>query len=344
VKFVEEVFGLPSLGQRDMLANDTTDSFDFTQSPRSPLILTPRLCPLISVQDYYLGWEPIGGTNSGRSVTITNDQTSTINLNSISVSAGFGVTENTCGTSLAVGKSCTFDVVFKPQAAGLTTGTLTVVDTGITSPEMANLSGTGSSLAPSPSTLTFSTTLIGSTAPAKTILLKNLGSSAVAISDIFAVGEFAATNTCHASLKAGSSCSIHVTYSPTTSGTQEGGVNIISSDPASPQTLLVKGTSTAVHLSQTALNFGSQKVGTTSAPLSFSLSNTSAVPLNIGAISASGDFAQTNTCVSPLAGGANCTITITFTPTATGARVGTFSIADSDFQSPQSVSLAGTGD
>ena len=38
LKFAEEAFGLPSLGQRDATANDTTDSFDFTQTARSPLL------------------------------------------------------------------------------------------------------------------------------------------------------------------------------------------------------------------------------------------------------------------------------------------------------------------
>lgn len=45
LKFVEERYGLPALGPRDHQANDMTDSFDFTQSPRPPLILMPHACP-----------------------------------------------------------------------------------------------------------------------------------------------------------------------------------------------------------------------------------------------------------------------------------------------------------
>jgi hypothetical protein len=45
-----------------------------------------------------------------------------------------------------------------------------------------------------------------------------------------------------------------------------------------------------------------------------------------------------------LAAGANCTVSVTFTPTTTGALAGSFSIADSDFESPQNVALTGTGD
>ncbi len=45
LKFIEDRFGLSSLTARDTEANDTTDSFDFSQPPRSPLILQTRTCP-----------------------------------------------------------------------------------------------------------------------------------------------------------------------------------------------------------------------------------------------------------------------------------------------------------
>lgn len=344
IKFAEEVFGLPSLGQRDVLANDTTDSFDFTQSARSPLILTPRLCPLVSTDNYYFGWEPTGGTSAGRKITIANDQSSTISLTSITPSGDFAITSNTCGSSLTVGSSCSMSVQFKPTASGSRTGTLTVVDSGVTSPEVVTLTGIGTNLSVSPVNLTFASAFIGSTSAAKTVTVKNIGTTTINISSIAAVGDFAQTNTCGTSLSAAATCSIHVTYSPTTSGTLEGGVSIISSDPANPLTVLLKGTATGVNLSQTSLTFPAQKVGTTSTPIKFTITNTTTIPLNIGAVGATGDYAQTNTCVSPLAAGANCTVSVTFTPTATGTRTGVFSIADSDFQSPQNVTLTGTGD
>jgi len=48
LRFIEETFGLPNLGNRDVTANDMMDSFDFTQDPNSPLILTPRACPVVN--------------------------------------------------------------------------------------------------------------------------------------------------------------------------------------------------------------------------------------------------------------------------------------------------------
>jgi phospholipase C len=344
IKFAEEVFGLPSLGQRDATANDTTDSFDFTQSPRQPLILTPRLCPLVSTDVDYFGWQAVGGTSAGRKVILTNDQTATLTLTSINTTGDFLITSNTCGSTLSVGGSCNMQVQFKPTASGSRTGTLTVVDSGVTSPEVVNLSGIGTNLSVSPLQMTFDSVFIGSTAPAKSVTVKNIGTSAIAISSISTAGDFAQTNTCGASIAASATCTIHVAYTPRTSGTLEGGVSILSSDPANPVTIPIKGTATGVSISQTSLTFPTEKVGTTSAPIKFTLTNLYSTPLNMGAVAITGDFAQTNTCVSPLAAGANCTITITFTPTATGARTGVFNIADADFQSPQNVTLTGTGD
>jgi len=344
IKFAEEVFGLPSLNQRDLIANDTTDSFDFTQSPRPPLILTPRQCSLVSAGNEYYGWQALGGASPGRKITIANNQTATITLKSIAATGDFVISSNTCGTSLAVGSSCTLTVSFNPTAVGSQTGTLTVLDTGNRGIEKTTLAGIGTAISISPLTMDFVDTLIGSTAAAKTITLKNVGTTTVTFTSIAAVGDFAQTNTCGSSLAAAASCQIHVTFTPLTSGGVEGGVNIISSDPASPQTIWMKGTATGVSLSQSALTFPTQKVGTTSAPITFTVTNTTLIPLNIGTIAATGDYAQTNNCTSPLAAGANCTVSITFTPTATGTRTGSFSIADSDFESPQNVSIAGTGD
>ncbi len=64
--------------------------------------------------------------------------------------------------------------------------------------------------------------------------------------------------------------------------------------------------------------------------------------IGIGGANA-GDFGQTNTCPGSLAAGANCTILVTFTPTAIGTRTATLSVSDSAIGSPHAVSLSGTG-
>jgi hypothetical protein len=54
-----------------------------------------------------------------------------------------------------------------------------------------------------------------------------------------------------------------------------------------------------------------------------------------------GEFGQTNICGNSIAGLSTCTITVTFTPAATGTRTGILTITDPT--SPQKVTLTGTG-
>jgi hypothetical protein len=57
----------------------------------------------------------------------------------------------------------------------------------------------------------------------------------------------------------------------------------------------------------------------------------------------SGDFSQTSTCGTTVAPEANCTISVTFRPTAANTRTASLTITDSASNSPQKVTLSGTG-
>ena len=93
----------------------------------------------------------------------------------------------------------------------------------------------------------------------------------------------------------------------------------------------------------TTLNFGDQVVGTRSAVLQITLTNVEPGPLYISSIVATGDFQQTNTCSNSLSSNAQCTISVTFQPTATGVRTGTVTVTDSGPGSPRVANLNGLG-
>jgi hypothetical protein len=103
------------------------------------------------------------------------------------------------------------------------------------------------------------------------------------------------------------------------------------------------GAAPTASLSPTSLTFASQNVGSTSAAQTITLTNGGTAALTITSIAASGDYAQTNTCGTSLAASANCTISITFTPTAAGTRTGAITVSDNAAGSPQTASLTGTG-
>jgi sugar lactone lactonase YvrE len=99
----------------------------------------------------------------------------------------------------------------------------------------------------------------------------------------------------------------------------------------------------AVTLSSQSLTFTAQSVGSTSAAQAVMLTNSGTAVLTITSIAASGDFAETNTCGASVAAGANCTISITFSPTAPGAQSGVLTITDNAADGPQMVALSGEG-
>jgi hypothetical protein len=100
----------------------------------------------------------------------------------------------------------------------------------------------------------------------------------------------------------------------------------------------------AVSLSASALNFKKVGIGQTSSPQTVTLTNSGTATLNISSITANGDFhISNNTCGATVAVGANCAVSVTFTPTKKGARKGTLSFSDDAPGSPHAVALSGTG-
>ncbi len=96
-------------------------------------------------------------------------------------------------------------------------------------------------------------------------------------------------------------------------------------------------------LSLGSLNFGYEMAGTSSNPLKVALTNAASAVINIGGITASGPFTETNTCGATLAPGASCTISVTFSPAGTGGQSGSITVSSNSQNSPQTVTLAGTG-
>jgi len=93
-------------------------------------------------------------------------------------------------------------------------------------------------------------------------------------------------------------------------------------------------------VSPASVTFGNTLVSTTAHAWSVTYQNDGSAPLAITAISATGNYSQSNNCGSSLAAGTSCSISVTFTPTAQGARNGTLQIAG---DGPQKVPLSGMG-
>ena len=73
------------------------------------------------------------------------------------------------------------------------------------------------------------------------------------------------------------------------------------------------------------------------------LTNTGKTGLKISTMKATGEFAMTSTCGKSVTAGADCTISVTFSPKTQGAKSGTVTIDDSASSKPQVIELSGTG-
>lgn len=102
-----------------------------------------------------------------------------------------------------------------------------------------------------------------------------------------------------------------------------------------------------VNLSSPCYTFNKQQVGTTSTPRYLVLTNIGSANMTLGTIYVRGlnasDFTETNNCPASLAPKANCTIKITFTPSALGPRVGQVMIPDNSYGAPHNTAVIGSG-
>jgi uncharacterized protein YjdB len=293
----------------------------------------------------------LGVTSAQQTITLTNTGTANLTFGAPTASGDFAIASNNCVSPLVPNNACSFALTFKPTATGARTGTFTFTSNASTSPDHVNLSGTGLQNGPavvfSPDNLSFASQPTGTTSAAQNISLSNPGNATLTFTSILASGDFAQTNNCGASIVAGGACTISVTFTPTASGNRGGLITVTDNATGSPHKASLAGVGAATPATATVspntLVFASQPVHVASAAQTVTLTNSGSAQLNISSIVATGDFSQTNNCSSVLPGSTSCSVSVTFTPTAAGSRTGTLTFTDNATNSPQAVSLSGTG-
>ncbi len=319
-------------------------------SPGTPLAiaLSGTATSAVSLSPASLTFAPqlINTISAAQTVMLTNAGPTALVINSIQTGSPFGLTNN-CGASVAPAASCAISVTFKPLSNGSQTGVIVISDSAVGSPQTLNLTGTGySAVSFSPSSLAFGSQPAGVASASQTFTLTNNGVVPLNISGIQAstASGFSQTNNCGASVPVAGSCTISVTFKPLALGLQFGNVVFTDNEFDSPQIFSLSGTGVStVSLSPPSLTFAAQLVNTPSAPQVITLNNAGNAALVMSGITATGDFAQTNTCGASVPAAGSCAISVTSRPTATGIRIGAISVADSAIGSPQSVSLSGSG-
>jgi hypothetical protein len=185
----------------------------------------------------------VGTESTSQPVTLLNIGSVPLTVNSVAVTSGFKQNNN-CLPTVAALASCTINVSFLPTAAGPQTGTLTITDFAGNSPQTVALNGTG--VAPgaslSATTLSFPAQPVSIASSPLSVTLNNTGNGALTPLLINITGDFALTNTCAGTVAAGASCTISVTFTPTTTGSRTGTLTLTDNAGNSPQTVALSGT------------------------------------------------------------------------------------------------------
>jgi hypothetical protein len=226
---------------------------------------------------------------------------------------------------------------------------------GLSSLSSTDLNDIAAYLGNTPSSLSFAQTTVGQTSATQTVTVK--ASSFAALTNLAATvsGDFSRSGgTCASTLSANRSCTITVAFAPTAAGSRSGTLSITHSGLATAVPIKLSGTGAAaaqatISLDASTLAFGNQTVNTASAAKLLTVSNTGSAALDFSTITLGGaaaaDYAATGGCSvgTPVVAGGSCTLNLRFTPSTTGSRAATLTLASNASNGNASVALSGTG-
>jgi trimeric autotransporter adhesin len=320
----------------------------------------------LSLAELNFGAQSVGGLYLPRSVVLTNSGTASLALEAVSINgAAFTLTNNTpCPSTLAPASSCTIETRFTPPIAGINySGDITITDNATGSPHRVALQGSGSAVvipvlawSPAVSSLEFGDAGVGTPSAVQTATLLNQGPGGVILNLVNTVGADAANYSvtlvgCSVgqTVFEGQTCQVNAQFNPSSLGKKSAAIQVASTGSLPPILGLngtgLGGPNAQLQLSATKLAFADTRVGAQSLPMELTLSSKGSGAVHITQLAALGPYTiQRKSCASvpfTLPPGAECTVTISFQPTAEGASFGTLRISSDASNAPQEVALSG---
>jgi hypothetical protein len=302
------------------------------------------------------------GSTSAQTFTITNSGTASLVIGTVAISgtnaAEFVKGTDTCnGQTVAASATCTIQVTFTPASAGSKSATLSIPsDDPDTASLSVTLSGTVASqnLSIAPTSNAFSSVNVGSSSSAQTFTVTNTGNISLSIGTIAISGTNASEftkqsdNCDSATVTPGGTCTLQVTFSPTSQGSKSATLSIPSNDPDGTTNVALTGTGLAneVNVSPTSLAFGNVVIGQTR-NLDITVTNQGNADLTISSVDLAGSgfsLIQTIANNTVISGGGNATITARLTSSAETSYTGAVTINSNDTDEPTvTVTLSGAG-
>ncbi len=282
----------------------------------------------------------IGATSPAQPATVSNTGGTSIALGTLAITGDYAIQSTTCGATLAPATSCAVNVAFTPTARGDRQGQLTIPGDGAEASAVTTLDGNGvtpGKVAFSPPSLSFGNVATDANATLSATVT-NSGDTTVHFSAIAASGDYAVsggTCTANTTLPAAATCTVQVTFTPSTKGSSTGTLTI--ANDGSPASASEPLTGTGIDpgkltITPSGLDFGQVIVDTTSASQAIHLANEGGTDITLGspALSNIAFTLTSDECGSTLQAGATCTVQLAFRPRQHGLASGTFSLAWKD--------------
>jgi hypothetical protein len=320
----------------------------------------------VSTDALVFGAQTINITSAAKNIVIANTGFSNLLLSSVVVDAPFSriaVSTSTspadCGGSVAPGSSCQLAIVYTPTIIGAQSGKLTITSNASELPLTISLSGIGTPV-PVPvisisDSLAFGDQILSTISTVQNLNIKNTGASTLTITAIKLSGNnadnfaFSGQSAC-ASIAPQGSCTLFVTFTPTTTGAKTAQINFTSNaqNAATVNTTALTGTGilaprAVANYTTSVIGYGNVILGGATPNQLVTLTNSGGQALSILRVDVTGDFVQTNNCGSSLASLASCTINIAFAPLGPGPLAGEFILTSNSPSSPDRIQLGGTG-
>ena len=200
--------------------------------------------------------EATGVTSPPQTVTITNTGTSALTVGSLSIAninldGAFQITQSNCvSASIPVSGTCTAQITWMNSGSSPESDQLIVKDNAQNGQQTLALVGgvTASTINVTPSTpLAFGNQAVNTTSAPQVVTITNTGTAVVTVPSIIAPAGFAETDNCVSSggVAPAGSCTINVTFTPTSVGPFSGSLMITDSAQGSPHSVMLTGTGTA---------------------------------------------------------------------------------------------------
>jgi hypothetical protein len=322
----------------------------------------------------------LGTTSAVQTITVTNIGQTLVNLSPFTVSSvranwgngsDFQVLSN-CPAQLLPAANCTFGVTFTPLASGPRAAQVYLQGDGYGDQYLtfygSGISGTQGTVSLSATMLNFNAQLINTASARQTVTLTSTGTAPVSIYSVtiattgqtgtsdFAIASGSCVSTSLVSVNPQATCSVNILYTPTVAAAETGTLTITDSATGTPHVVTLTGSGIAAtqSLEFTPGNyvFPDQPIGVPSTASYFYVYNTGTAPITVDRVLATGDFSvASSNCPglilkpNPAAGyepSPNCSVRVSFTSSAAGARTGSLTFVDSAGAS-QVLTLAGNG-